>query len=33
VTKNVHGPGLTTLIPPVVVNTAILWDEVWMSKS
>ena len=33
VTKNVHGPGLTTLIPPVVVNTAILWDEVWMSKA
>jgi peptide/nickel transport system substrate-binding protein len=33
VTKNVHGPGLTTLIPPVVVNTAILWDEVWMSKT
>ncbi len=33
VTKNVHGPGLTTLIPPVVVNTGILWDEVWMSKT
>jgi len=33
VTKNVHGPGLTTLIPPVVVNTAILWDEVWMSSA
>jgi peptide/nickel transport system substrate-binding protein len=32
VTKNVHGPGLTTLIPPVVVNTGIIWDEVWMSK-
>jgi peptide/nickel transport system substrate-binding protein len=33
VTKNVHGPGLTTLIPPVVVNTGIIWDEVWMDKS
>jgi peptide/nickel transport system substrate-binding protein len=33
VTKNVHGPGLTTLIPPVVVNTGIVWDEVWMSKT
>ncbi len=33
VTKNVHGPGLTTLIPPVVVNTGILWDEVWMSQT
>jgi peptide/nickel transport system substrate-binding protein len=32
VTKNAHGPGLTTPIPPVVVNTAILWDEVWISK-
>jgi peptide/nickel transport system substrate-binding protein len=32
-TKNVHGPGVTTLIPPVVVNTGIIWDEVWMSKS
>ena len=33
VAKNVHGPGLTTKIPPVVVNTGIIWDEVWMSKS
>jgi peptide/nickel transport system substrate-binding protein len=32
VTTNVHGPGLDTLIPPVVVNTAILWDEVWMEQ-
>jgi peptide/nickel transport system substrate-binding protein len=31
-TTNVHGPGVDTLIPPVVVNTAILWDEVWMSQ-
>ena len=33
VAKNVHGPGLTTKIPPVVVNTGIIWDEVWMSKA
>ncbi|XRQ10505.1 ABC transporter substrate-binding protein [Actinomadura welshii] len=30
--KGVHGPGLTTKIPPLVVNTGILWDEVWTSK-
>jgi peptide/nickel transport system substrate-binding protein len=29
---NVHGPGLTTKIPPVLVNSGILWDQVWMSK-
>jgi peptide/nickel transport system substrate-binding protein len=28
-TEGVHGPGLTTKIPPIVVNTGILWDEVW----
>jgi peptide/nickel transport system substrate-binding protein len=33
VTKKVHGPGLTTLIPPVVVNTGIIWDEVWVSPT
>jgi peptide/nickel transport system substrate-binding protein len=33
VVQGVHGPGLDTLIPPVVVNTAILWDEVWMSQT
>lgn len=33
VVKGVHGPGLTTKIPPVVVNTGVIWDEVWMSKS
>ncbi|HKT04187.1 MAG TPA: ABC transporter substrate-binding protein [Rugosimonospora sp.] len=33
VTKNVYGPGLTTLIPPVVVNTGILWADVWMSQT
>jgi ABC-type transport system substrate-binding protein len=33
VTKNVHGPGLTTKIPPVVVNTGVIWDEVWVSNS
>jgi peptide/nickel transport system substrate-binding protein len=32
-TDSVHGPGVDTLIPPVVVNTAILWDEVWMSQT
>jgi peptide/nickel transport system substrate-binding protein len=28
-TEGVHGPGLTTKIPPIVVNAGILWDEVW----
>jgi peptide/nickel transport system substrate-binding protein len=28
-TRGVHGPGLTTKIPPIVVNSGILWDEVW----
>jgi peptide/nickel transport system substrate-binding protein len=27
--KGVHGPGLTTKIPPMAVNPGILWDEVW----
>jgi peptide/nickel transport system substrate-binding protein len=29
--QGVHGPGVDTLIPPLVVNTSILWDEVWTS--
>ena len=29
--RGVHGPGLTTKIPPIVVNAGILWDEVWRS--
>jgi peptide/nickel transport system substrate-binding protein len=28
-TEGVHGPGLTTKIPPIVVNSPIHWDEVW----
>lgn len=31
--RGVHGPGLTTKIPPIVVNSAILWDEVWREQS
>lgn len=27
--KGVYGPGLTTKIPPIVVNAGVLWDEVW----
>ncbi|WP_285696446.1 ABC transporter substrate-binding protein [Actinomadura sp. NBRC 104412] len=30
--KGVYGPGLTTKIPPLVVNSGILWDEVWRAK-
>ncbi|GAA3765973.1 hypothetical protein GCM10022240_18070 [Microbacterium kribbense] len=32
VRKGVHGPGLTTPIPAVAVNTGILYDQVWVSK-
>jgi peptide/nickel transport system substrate-binding protein len=28
-TEGVFGPGLTTKIPPALVNTGIHWDEVW----
>jgi ABC-type transport system substrate-binding protein len=27
--KGVYGPGLTTKIPALVVNTGVLWDQVW----
>jgi peptide/nickel transport system substrate-binding protein len=30
-TAGVHGPGLTTKIPPVLVDTGVLWDQVWLS--
>jgi len=30
--KGVFGPGLTTKIPPLVVNSGILWDQVWKAK-
>jgi peptide/nickel transport system substrate-binding protein len=33
VTKNVHGPGLTTKIPALAVNPMPIWDEVWMTQS
>jgi peptide/nickel transport system substrate-binding protein len=29
----VHGPGLTTKIPPIVVNSGVLWDKVWQEKA
>ncbi|SFS79255.1 ABC transporter substrate-binding protein [Saccharopolyspora flava] len=28
----VHGPGLTTKIPPMLVNSGVLWDEVWREQ-
>ncbi|MGY1822222.1 ABC transporter substrate-binding protein [Geodermatophilus sp. SYSU D00079] len=28
----VHGPGLTTKIPPLLVNTGVIWDEVWREQ-
>lgn len=30
--KGVHGPGLDTKIPPIVVNTSVHWDEVWRER-
>lgn len=30
--QGVQGPGLTTKIPPIVVNPGVLWDEVWKSQ-
>jgi peptide/nickel transport system substrate-binding protein len=28
----VHGPGLTTVIPAALVNSQVIWDEVWMEQ-
>ncbi|MGH8868199.1 MAG: ABC transporter substrate-binding protein [Actinomycetes bacterium] len=30
--KGVYGPGLTTKIPSIVVNSGVLWDRVWRAK-
>ena len=30
--KGVHGPGLTTKIPAALVNSQVVWNEVWMEK-
>jgi peptide/nickel transport system substrate-binding protein len=30
--KGVNGPGLTTKIPAALVNSQVIWDEVWMQK-
>jgi peptide/nickel transport system substrate-binding protein len=30
--KGVYGPGLTTKIPPIVVNSGVIWDEVWKEQ-
>ncbi|MBB3082042.1 ABC transporter substrate-binding protein [Geodermatophilus sabuli] len=30
--QGVHGPGLTTEIPPLLVNTGVIWDEVWREQ-
>lgn len=30
--KGVHGPGLTTKIPAALVNSQVVWNEVWMQK-
>ncbi|MEV4730571.1 ABC transporter substrate-binding protein [Saccharopolyspora sp. NPDC049426] len=30
--EGVHGPGLTTKIPPMLVNSGVLWDEVWRER-
>jgi peptide/nickel transport system substrate-binding protein len=30
--RGLYGPGLTTRIPPILVNTSILWQDVWLAK-
>jgi peptide/nickel transport system substrate-binding protein len=30
--QGVHGPGITTMIPPLVVQPGPIWDEVWMEQ-
>lgn len=30
--KGVYGPGLTTPIPAMAVDTAVVWDEVWTNR-
>jgi peptide/nickel transport system substrate-binding protein len=30
--KGVHGPGLDTKIPAILVNTGVIWDEVWREQ-
>jgi peptide/nickel transport system substrate-binding protein len=30
--QGVHGPGLTTKIPPILVNAGVIWDEVWREQ-
>jgi peptide/nickel transport system substrate-binding protein len=30
--QGVHGPGLTTVIPAALVNSQVIWDEVWMEQ-
>ena len=32
VRKGVHGPGLTTPIPALVVNSQVLYDRVWVEQ-
>ncbi|MFW3169006.1 ABC transporter substrate-binding protein [Geodermatophilus sp. CPCC 206100] len=31
--QGVHGPGLTTEVPPLAVNPGVVWDEVWREQS
>jgi peptide/nickel transport system substrate-binding protein len=33
VTRGLYGPGLTTKIPPVLVNTSVLWQDVWLAAN
>lgn len=30
--EGVHAPGLTTKIPPIVVNPGVIWEEAWKSS-
>ena len=30
--RGLHGPGLTTKIPPLIVNTGVIWQDVWLAQ-
>jgi peptide/nickel transport system substrate-binding protein len=31
-TRGIEGPGLTTRIPPILINTAVLWQDVRLTR-
>jgi peptide/nickel transport system substrate-binding protein len=33
ITRGLYGPGLTTRIPPILINPGVLWQDVWMAPT